>query len=256
MLQLGGIKGDISALRCNLSILHLSPLVSDHWPPISHIGDNSAKLGLGRRNYFWTLITCKVLPCHCWFQLSLCKKIHFQTFVHFPLWQVFSKKVVSSSLEGSMRLISSHPHDAKIGSLDQDHYFTVWCFQDCGEIVERHWADCRRVFATPPKLRWLSRWTLRAAFASSHHGFLARPYAGHSFARPLLINHCLGQGVHINLASLDRDSTSVVETPNLIFVKFIKLLSNSFFVNLAEIWWNSNCTRIWDINLKLALSCK
>ena len=133
--------------------MHLSPLVSDHWPPISHIGDNSAKLGLGRRNYFWTLITCKVLPCHCWFQLSLCKKIHFQTFVHFPLWQVFTKKVVSSSLEGSMRLISSHPHDAKIGSLDQDHYFTVWCFQDCGEIVERHWADCRRVFAHSSEIK-------------------------------------------------------------------------------------------------------
>ena len=241
MLQLGGIKGDISALRCNLSILHLSPLVSDHWPPISHIGDNSAKLCLGRRKYVLGLNHLQGPASPLLISTNLVQKNPRPNICAFPSLTGVFKKVVNSSLEGSMRLISSHPHDAKIGSLDQDHYFTVWCFQDCGEIVERHWADCRRVFATPPKLRWLSRWTLRAAFASSHHGFLARPYAGHSFARPLLINHCLGQGVHINLASLDRDSTSVVETPNLIFVKFIKLLSNSFFVNLAEILWNSYC---------------
>ena len=101
---------------------------------------------------FWALITCKVLPCPCWFQLSLCKKTHSQNICTFPSLTVF-KKVVNSSLEGSMRLISSHPHDAKIGSLDQDHYFTVWCFQDCGEIVERHWADCRRVFAHSSEIK-------------------------------------------------------------------------------------------------------
>ena len=153
MLQLGGIKGDISAPRCNLSILHLSPLVSDHWPPISHIGDNSAKLGLGRRNYFLGLNHLQGPASPLLISTKLVQKNPRPNICAFPSLTGVFKKVVNSSLEGSMRLISSHPHDAKIGSLDQDHYFTVWCFQDCGEIVERHWADCRRVFAESSEIK-------------------------------------------------------------------------------------------------------
>ena len=100
-----------------------------------------------------TCVSIVLIFCSNWQKVRLCKKNPRPNICSFPFLTGVFKKVVNSSLEGSMRLISSHPHDAKIGSLDQDHYFTVWCFQDCGEIVERHWADCRRVFAHSSEIK-------------------------------------------------------------------------------------------------------
>ena len=187
---------------------------------------------------------------------KLAQKNPFPNICAFPSLTGVFKKVVNSSLEGSMRLISSHPHDAKIGSLDQDHYFTVWCFQDCGEIVERHWADCRRVFADSSEIKVIievdTARSLRQQPSRVSCAAICRPFICQATSyQPLSRARCSYQP-RFSWSQL----ASLVETPNLIFVKFIKLLSNSFFVNLAEIWWNSNCIRIWDINLKLALSCK
>ena len=96
------------------------------------------KFYLGRRNYFFGLNHLQGPVKPLLISTKLVQKNPLPNICTFPSLTGVFKKVVNSSLEGSMRLISSHPHDAKIGSLDQDHYFTVWCFQDCGEIVERH----------------------------------------------------------------------------------------------------------------------